>query len=78
MKLDLQSGDREVIDKKGKNEMKETMIVNCVSIVAGSIAIAVACKVTKSALPLFAFILVPTFSSHGSVSSETDDKETTK
>lgn len=42
--------------------MKETMIFNCVSIIASSIAIAAACKITRSALPLLAFILVPTFS----------------
>lgn len=37
----------------------KTMVMNCVSIVAGSIAIATACKVTKSAVPLVAFTLIP-------------------
>lgn len=37
----------------------KTMIMNCVSVVAGSIAIATACKVTKSAAPLIAFMLIP-------------------
>lgn len=41
--------------------MKEVMIVNCVSVTAASAAIAIACKVTKSAWPLVAFMLVPTF-----------------
>lgn len=41
--------------------MKEVMIFNCVSMVAGAMAIAVACKVTRSALPLIAFVLIPTF-----------------
>lgn len=50
--------------------MKETMIFNCVSIIASSIAIAAACKITSSAWPLLAFILVPTFS----VSSNSEDK----
>lgn len=39
--------------------MRECMITNICSMAAGSIAIAVACTVTKSALPLFAFLLVP-------------------
>lgn len=39
--------------------MKEIMIINCVSMIAGGIAIAVACKVTKSGLPLLGFLLVP-------------------
>lgn len=42
--------------------MKEVMIFNCISMVAGALAIAVACKVSKSALPLLAFVLVPRFS----------------
>lgn len=50
--------------------MKETMIFNCVSIIASSIAIAAACKITRSALPLLAFTLVPRFS----VSSNSEDK----
>lgn len=39
--------------------MKECMIMNIGCIAAGSIAIAVGCYVTKSALPLFAFLLIP-------------------
>ena len=42
--------------------MKETIIVNCISMVAGSVAIAVACKVKKSMLPLLAFVLIPKWS----------------
>ncbi|MCI8992268.1 MAG: hypothetical protein HFG80_06000 [Eubacterium sp.] len=42
--------------------MKEAMIMNCVSVAAGALAIAVACKITKSAWPLLAFIIVPTWS----------------
>lgn len=39
--------------------MKETTILNICSVVAGSFTIAVACKVTKSALPLLGFMLIP-------------------
>lgn len=53
-----------------RTTMKETMIFNCVSIIASSIAIAAACKITRSALPLLAFTLVPRFS----VSSNSEDK----
>lgn len=42
--------------------MKDWMIVNSVSVAFGSIAIAVACKTTKSALPILGFILIPTWS----------------
>lgn len=39
--------------------MKEWMITNCVVWGCSSLAIAVACKVTKSAMPLWAFLLLP-------------------
>ncbi len=52
--------------------MKETAMVNCVSVVAGAFAIAVACKVTKSALPLLGFLVVPTFKI--SINAERDAK----
>lgn len=39
--------------------MKEWMITNCVIWGASSIAITVACYVTKSAWPLLGFMLVP-------------------
>lgn len=42
--------------------MKESMIMNVCSVVGGSIAIAVACAVTKSALPLVAYIIIPKWS----------------
>lgn len=47
---------------EGETDMKEAMIMNCVSVAAGALAIAVACKITKSAWPLLAFIIVPTWS----------------
>lgn len=39
--------------------MKEWMIANICCTAVGSIAIAVACHTTKSALPLLAFLLIP-------------------
>lgn len=39
--------------------MKECMILNICSVTVGSIAIAVACKVTRSAWPLIALALIP-------------------
>ena len=42
--------------------MKEAMIMNVASVVAGSVAIAVACYVTDSAWPLLAFMIVPKWS----------------
>lgn len=39
--------------------MKETVIMNTVSVAVCGLAIAVGCKVTKSALPLLAMILIP-------------------
>lgn len=39
--------------------MKECMIMNIASVVAGSVAIGIACYVTKSAWPLLAFMLIP-------------------
>lgn len=42
------------IDRFTKN-----VILNCVSVLSCSIAIALACKVTKSAMPLWALLLVP-------------------
>ena len=39
--------------------MKETMIMNTVSVVAGSIAIGIGCIVSHSAWPLFGFVLIP-------------------
>lgn len=41
--------------------MKECMITNMCCMVAGSIAITVACHVTKSAKPLWAFLLIPRY-----------------
>lgn len=41
--------------------MKENMIMNIASVVSGSVAIAIACKVTRSAWPLLGFLIVPTF-----------------
>jgi len=41
--------------------MKEAMMMNCVSVTVAALAIAVACKVTKSTLPLLAFAIVPTW-----------------
>lgn len=42
--------------------MKEMMVCNVVSSAFGSLTIAVACKVTGSALPLLAFMLIPRWS----------------
>lgn len=42
-----------------ETDMKEAMIMNCVSVAAGALAIAVACKITKSAWPLLAFYKKP-------------------
>lgn len=42
--------------------MKEITIMNIASVVACSFAIAVGCKVTKSALPLLGMILIPRWS----------------
>jgi hypothetical protein len=39
--------------------MKEAMIMNVASVVAGPVAIAVACYVTDSALPLLALMIIP-------------------
>lgn len=39
--------------------MKETMVMNIISVVACAVAIAVACKTTGSAWPLLAFALIP-------------------
>lgn len=50
--------------------MKEFVILNGISVTAGAAAIAVACMVTKSVLPLFAFILVPKWSYRGNDSEE--------
>lgn len=41
------------------NEYSKFVIMNCVSVVAGSIAIGIACKATKSGVPLFALSLIP-------------------
>lgn len=71
MRLDLRNGDGK---RKKRIEMKEAVIVNCVSVVAGATAIAVACKITKSAWPLFAFIIVPTFSMNTTVKEDGTDK----
>lgn len=42
--------------------MNEIMKLNALSIVAGSVAVAVACKVTKSPWCLMGLVLIPTFS----------------
>lgn len=39
--------------------MKECMVVNICYCFASSIAISFACYVTKSAAPLFAFLIIP-------------------
>lgn len=39
--------------------LTKNVILNCVSVLSCSIAIAVACKITKSAMPLWALLLVP-------------------
>ena len=39
--------------------MKEVMIMNTVSVVAGSLVIGIGCIVSHSAWPLFGFVLVP-------------------
>lgn len=44
--------------------MRECMIMNCVSVGFGSIAIATACTITKSVFPFLAFIFVPRWSVH--------------
>ena len=41
--------------------MNEIMKLNALSIVAGSVAVAVACKVTKSPSCLMGLALIPTF-----------------
>lgn len=41
--------------------MNETIKLNALSIVAGSVAVAVACKVTKSPWCLMGLALIPTF-----------------
>lgn len=50
--------------------MKETMVMNIISVVACAVAIAVACKTTGSAWPLLAFALIPRWKYYHS-----DDKE---
>ena len=50
--------------------MEYVMILNVVSVIACSAAIATACKVTGSAWPLLAFILIPKWEYH-----HFDDKE---
>lgn len=50
--------------------MEYVMILNAVSVIACSAAIATACKVTGSAWPLLAFILIPKWGYH-----HFDDKE---
>lgn len=56
--------------------MKEWMITNLGSMAFGSIAIAVACKVTKSAAPLWAFLLIPRWRySSGPVEKEVQNEE---
>lgn len=50
-----------IICKQGDTTMKENMIMNIASVVSGSVAIAIACKVTRSAWPLLGFLIVPTF-----------------
>lgn len=41
--------------------MKENMKLNAISIIAGSVAVAVACKITKSPWCLLGLALIPTF-----------------
>lgn len=55
--------------------MKEVVIMNCVSVAAGALAIATACKTTKSAMPLLAFLIVPTFSTTSSVKKDNKESE---
>jgi hypothetical protein len=44
--------------------MEYVMILNAVSVIACSAAIATVCKVTGSAWPLLAFILIPKWGYH--------------
>lgn len=44
---------------KGENIMKETVIMNAISVTVCGLAIAVGCKVSKSAWPLLAMMLIP-------------------
>ena len=46
--------------------MNEIMKLNALSIVAGSVAVAVACKVTKSPWCLMGLALIPTFGDNSS------------
>lgn len=55
------------------SDMKMAILCNAISCVAGSTAIAIACKVTKSALPLLAFPLIPRWGLH--VETNDDKKE---
>lgn len=52
--------------------MKECMVINICSCFASSIAISVACYVTKSAAPLLAFLIIPkwTYSRNGEDKNE--------
>lgn len=54
--------------------MKEWMWCNIASMLLGSIPISIACYVTKSAVPLLAFLLVPRCSMHERVSDKEDNQ----
>lgn len=41
--------------------MRESLIANVTSVVSGSIAIAIACKITNSAWPLLGYLFIPRF-----------------
>lgn len=55
--------------------MKECMILNCISVISGSIAISVACFVIKSAWPLVAFLIIPKWEFTHNGTDESEEKE---
>lgn len=56
--------------------MKECMITNLGSMAFGSIAIIVACAVTKSAFPLWAFLLIPKWRYSSPTNEEVQNEKT--
>lgn len=58
--------------------MEYVMVLNAVSVIACSAAIATACKVTGSAWPLLAFILIPKWGYHHFDDKEGEEDESKK
>lgn len=55
--------------------MKEVMIMNTVSVVAGSLAIGIGCIVSHSAWPLFGFVLIPRWTYNATQETKDGGKE---